>query len=175
MSAITLTRTIGLAARHRVGLSAIPAARRISTASLGNSIYQTTSSASGKGRQGKVQNHDSGFSSQLALPKSMGGPGNTKESVNPEILFASGYASCFLGAVHAVAGAKKIKLPQDTSVDVTVDLLKGDNFDLKVKIVLKTPGLDKKAAQEVVDAAHQTCPYSRATRNNCPQEVSVVV
>ncbi|KAI8917636.1 hypothetical protein PhCBS80983_g05501 [Powellomyces hirtus] len=143
--------------------------------SAAKSLYQTTSIASGKGRSGNVSNQDSQFKASLALPKSMGGPGNADGTVNPEILFASGYASCFLGAVQAVAGAKKVSLPAETSVKTVVDLKKDTNFELAVKLTLSVPGLSQKVADDVVTTAHEMCPYSRATRGNIEVDVKAVV
>ncbi|KAJ3152883.1 hypothetical protein HDU89_001089 [Geranomyces variabilis] len=163
---LTASRTFLLATRT------LNVSRPMSTAV--KSLYKTSAIASGKGRQGSVKHPETGFSSNLALPKSMGGPGNTSESLNPEILFSAGYASCFLGAVHAVAGAKKVKLPADTSVEAEIELKKGDNFDLAAVITLTAKGVDKKALEDVLAAAHETCPYSRATRGNIDVKVKAV-
>ncbi|KAJ3015055.1 hypothetical protein HKX48_004798 [Thoreauomyces humboldtii] len=150
-----------------------PLAGRRAASSVANSIYQTDSTASGKGRQGKVVNSEGHLEAQLALPKSMGGPGGAP---NPEVLFASGYAACFLGAVHGVAGQLKVHLPKDTKVDAVVDLTKADgNFGLAVQITLTVKGLDQKVADEVVTKAHAMCPYSRAVKGNISATAVAVV
>lgn len=103
---------------------------------------------------------------------SPGGPGT---GTNPEQLFAAGWSACFIGAMKAVAGAQKIKLPDDLAVDAEVDLgKKGDNYQLSARLNVSLPGMDKKAAQALIEAAHQVCPYSRATRGNIDVELKAV-
>ncbi len=103
---------------------------------------------------------------------SPGGPGT---GTNPEQLFAAGWSACFIGAMKAVAQQQKIKLPDDLAVDAEVDLgKKGDNYQLSARLNVSLPGMDKKAAQALVEAAHQVCPYSRATRGNIDVELKAV-
>lgn len=103
---------------------------------------------------------------------SPGGPGT---GTNPEQLFAAGWSACFIGAMKAVAGAQKIRLPDDVAVDAEVDLgKKGDNYQLSARLNVSLPGMDKKAAQALIEAAHQVCPYSRATRGNIDVELKAV-
>lgn len=102
-------------------------------------------------------------------------PGTSGSGTNPEQLFAAGWSACFLSAMKVVAGKKKITLPSDTAVDAEVDLgLSHGNFQLAARLNVSLPGLDQKTAQELVEAAHQTCPYSRATRGNIDVELNVV-
>lgn len=103
---------------------------------------------------------------------SPGGPGT---GTNPEQLFAAGWSACFIGAMKAVAQQQKIKLPDDLAVDAEVDLgKKGDNYQLSARLNVTLPGMDKKAAQALIEAAHQVCPYSRATRGNIDVELKAV-
>ncbi len=103
---------------------------------------------------------------------SPGGPGT---GTNPEQLFAAGWSACFIGAMKAVAHQQKLRLPEDLAVDAEVDLGKsGDNYQLAARLNVTIPGMDKKQAQELVEAAHQVCPYSRATRGNIEVELRVV-
>jgi Ohr subfamily peroxiredoxin len=93
----------------------------------------------------------------------------------PEHMFALGYSACFGSALQAVAGMKKITIPPDFAVTVTVPLIMGDDHGYSIEAHLKVslPGMDKTAAKELVDAAHQICPYSKATRNNIPVTLAV--
>ncbi|KAJ3048072.1 hypothetical protein HK097_010913 [Rhizophlyctis rosea] len=140
-----------------------------------SSLYKTDSTATGEGRAGHVKNSE-GFAAEMVLPKGLGGPGNSGQNVNPEILFASGYASCFLGALRATAGNQKVKLPGNTSVNAAVELGKvSDGFKLKVDLTVNTPGLDKSTAEKVVKGAHEMCPYSKATRGNIDVSLKTIV
>ena len=100
-----------------------------------------------------------------------GAPGN---GTNPEQLFAAGYSACFIGAMKAVAGKQKITLPADLSVDAEVDLGPvGQAYGIAVRMTITLPGMDKAAAQALVDTAHQVCPYSNATRGNIDVTLTV--
>ena len=101
-------------------------------------------------------------------------PGATGTGTNPEQLFASGWAACFIGAMRAAAGKMKIKLPAETAIDAEVDLCRtGGDFFLQARLNVSLPGLEHEVAQGLVQAAHQTCPYSKATRGNI--EVAIYV
>ena len=134
-------------------------------------IYQAHAKSTG-GRDGTTRTSDGILDVQLAVPKEMGGPGN---GINPEQLFASGYSACFLGAMKFVAGTQKITLPADTSIDATVGIGQiPAGFGIEVQMSISIPGMDKAAAQALVDKAHQVCPYSNATRGNIEVTLSVV-
>ena len=94
-------------------------------------------------------------------------PGRPGDGTNPEQLFAAGWSTCFLSAIHLVAGKMKVPLPRETAVDAEVDLgvTRGGYF-LQARLNVSLPGIDRDAAQRIVDAAHQTCPYSKATHGN---------
>jgi lipoyl-dependent peroxiredoxin len=122
------------------------------------------------GRDGASRTSDGRLEVKLSTP---GTPGT---GTNPEQLFAAGWSACFLSAIKLVAGKKKIALPEDAALDAEVDLcLAGDAFSLKARLNARLPGLEREVAQALVDAAHQTCPYSKATRGNVDVTLSVVV
>ena len=134
-------------------------------------IYQAHAKSTG-GRDGTTRTSDGLLDVKLAVPKEMGGPGS---GINPEQLFASGYSACFLGAMKFVAGAQKIALPADTSIDATVGIGQiPAGFGIEVQMNISIPGMDKAAAQALVDKAHQVCPYSNATRGNIEVTLTVV-
>ncbi|TFZ06519.1 organic hydroperoxide resistance protein [Ramlibacter henchirensis] len=121
------------------------------------------------GREGQSRTDDGRLDVKLTSP---GGGG---QGTNPEQLFASGYSACFIGAMKAVAGKQKITLPQDLSVDSEVDLGPvGQAYGIAVRMNVSLPGMDKAAARQLVDAAHQVCPYSNATRGNIDVQINVV-
>ena len=102
-------------------------------------------------------------------------PGTPGAGTNPEQLFAAGWSACFIGAIRHVAAQRKVKLPADTAIDAEVDLNMGDEgFFLRGRLNVSLPGLDRQTARALVDAAHQTCPYSKATRGNIDAEINLV-
>ena len=102
-------------------------------------------------------------------------PGTTGTGTNPEQLFAAGYSACFIGAMKAVAGKLKLALPADLSIDAEVDLGTIPNaYGIAVRMAVSLPGMDKAAAQALIDAAHQVCPYSNATRGNIEVVITLV-
>lgn len=127
--------------------------------------YRTTASATG-GRDGEAATEDGSFRVKLSTPKELGGAGG--DGANPEQLFASGYAACFIGALKAVAPSQKLKVPADTKVTATVGIgpRSEGGFGITADLTVSLPGLDRADAQKLVDAAHQVCPYSNATRGN---------
>ena len=109
------------------------------------------------------------------LDVKLSSPGTAGTGTNPEQLFAAGYSACFIGAMKAVAGQQKITLPQDLAIDASVDLGKlGAGYGIAVRMAIQLPGMDRAAAQALVDAAHQVCPYSNATRGNIDVTLTLV-
>ena len=128
-----------------------------------SALYSTQARAVG-GRAGHVQSNDGLLSLDLAMPKELGGKGG---ATNPEQLFAAGYAACFESAMRFIAGKQKLPL-QDASVTANVSLHSNDQggFRLGVSLAAETKGLDQAAADALVSAAHQVCPYSNAIKGN---------
>ena len=113
------------------------------------------------GRDGQSKSDDG------RLNVSLSSPGTAATGTNPEQLFAAGYSACFIGAMKAVAGMKKITLPENLSIDASIDLGKiSDAYGIAARLDVSLPGMDRTAAQDLLDAAHQVCPYSNATRGN---------
>jgi lipoyl-dependent peroxiredoxin len=138
-------------------------------------VYTTESTATGGGRDGHVKSDDGRIDLETRPPKAMGGNG---EGTNPEQLFSAGYAGCFLSALRLVAGKSKVKLDDATDVTVQIGIGKDSSdggFGLTAKIVGYLPGLDQGAATDLVEAAHEVCPYSKATRGNVDVDISVKV
>ncbi|CAM3646680.1 organic hydroperoxide resistance protein [Polaromonas hydrogenivorans] len=130
------------------------------TTQLEKVLYTAHTHTTG-GRDGQAQSDDGRLNITLSSP------GTSGTGTNPEQLFAAGYSACFIGALKAVAGMQKITLPEGTSIDASVDLGKIPNaYGIAVRLDISLPGMDSTAAQALVDAAHQVCPYSNATRGN---------
>jgi Ohr subfamily peroxiredoxin len=128
-------------------------------------VYTASATATGDGRGGHTRSSDGVIDLDLAVPKEMGGPGGHLS--NPEQLFAAGYAACFHSALKLVAGKQKITL---TDTAITADVGIGPNgagsYGLTIAIEAELPGLDETTAHALLEAAHQVCPYSNATRGN---------
>lgn len=101
-------------------------------------------------------------------------PGTSQIGTNPEQLFAAGWSACFIGAMRIEAGKMKVRFPADAAIDAEVDLCKDDGYFLQARLNVSLPGLDRKVAQELVDAGEQNCPYSKATRGNIKAEFNLV-
>jgi lipoyl-dependent peroxiredoxin len=127
--------------------------------------YTTKATATG-GRDGSARSEDGVLDIKLSTPKEMGGAGG--DGTNPEQLFAAGYSACFIGALKAVGAGMKIKVPADVTVTATVGIgpRSEGGFGITADLLVNLPGLDREEAQKLVDAAHQVCPYSNATRGN---------
>jgi len=128
-------------------------------------IYRTSATATG-GRDGRAATADGSLDVKLVVPKELGGPGG--EGTNPEQLFAAGYSACFLGALKFYAGQKKVKLPDDATVTVSVGIGPREDagFGLDVRIAVALPGMERDVAEDLVAGAHQVCPYSHATKGS---------
>ncbi|SHN45072.1 organic hydroperoxide resistance protein [Cryptosporangium aurantiacum] len=137
-----------------------------------SALYTAIATADGNGRNGHVRTSDSKLDVQLSFPKEMGGSG---AGSNPEQLFAAGYAACFSSALGLIAGQRKIDA-SEAAVTAEVGLVAGENnaFGLAVTLRVELPeSLQGEVGRELVEAAHQVCPYSNATRGNIPVELVV--
>ncbi len=136
-------------------------------------ILYTAHATSTGGRDGTSKSDDGVLDVKLTVPKGLGGGGAA--GTNPEQLFAAGYSACFIGAMKHVAMLQKIALPAETSI--TADVGIGpipQGFGIEVALHVKIPGMDKAAAQKLVETAHQVCPYSNATRGNIEVTLNIV-
>jgi osmotically inducible protein OsmC len=135
-------------------------------------VVYTAHATSTGGRDGGSQSDDGKLQVKLAVPKEMGGNG---EGTNPEQLFAAGYSACFLGAMKFVAGQQKAVLPAATSIsaDIGIGPIPG-GFGIQAALAITIPGMERAAAEALVTAAHQVCPYSNATRGNIDVTLTVV-
>ncbi|WER50339.1 organic hydroperoxide resistance protein [Cupriavidus sp. WKF15] len=121
------------------------------------------------GRDGAARSADGRLDVKLSPP---GGAGS---GTNPEQLFAAGWSACFIGAIGLAARARGVTLPPDLAVNAEVDLgMAGEAFLLQARLNVSMPDIDAATARALVDAAHQTCPYSKATRGNIGVEINVV-
>lgn len=139
-----------------------------------NVLYSTSARATG-GRDGHSKTLDGAVDVKLTTPKELGGAGG--DGVNPEQLFATGYAACFLGAMKFVASqGGSVKVPADTTVTSTVGIgpRSEGGFGLEIALAISLPGVERAAAEDLVAKAHQVCPYSNATRNNIDVKLSVL-
>ena len=138
-----------------------------------NVLYKATATSNG-GRDGRAVSSDNALDVKLAAPRELGG--NGAQGTNPEQLFAAGYSACFLSAMKFVAGQRKQAVPAETTVTADVGVGPNDKggFALDIELRISLPGLDAAAAQDLVNAAHQVCPYSNATRGNVEVRVNVV-
>ncbi len=133
-------------------------------------IYTAHAHTTG-GRDGRSVTDDGLLDLKLALPPALGGDG---KGTNPEQLFAAGYSACFMGAVKHVAAQKKVKVPDDAAIEASVSI--GSipaGFGISAKLVVSLPGLEHDVAKDLIDAAHQVCPYSNATRGNIVVDLSL--
>jgi Ohr subfamily peroxiredoxin len=134
-------------------------------------LYTAEAVSTGDGRNGHVTSSDRQLDLDLALPPEMGGTG---AGVNPEQLFAAGYAACFHGALRAVAAKQQAPLG-DSTVTAQVGIgPEGEAYGLVVTLVIHVPGMEREKVREFAEAAHQVCPYSRATRGNISVELRVL-
>jgi Ohr subfamily peroxiredoxin len=121
------------------------------------------------GRDGASRTSDGHLDVKLSTP------GTTGAGTNPEQLFAAGWSACFLSALALVASQKKVALPADRAIDAEVDLGTNEGgFLLRARLNVSLPGVPREVAQELLEAAHQVCPYSKATRGNIDVTINLV-
>ncbi len=121
------------------------------------------------GREGASRSSDGHLDVKLSRP------GTAGSGTNPEQLFAAGWSACFEGAMGLAARKRKIALPAELAIDAEVDLgTTGDAYLLQARLNVSLPGVERELAQALVDEAHQTCPYSKATRGNIDVEIKLV-
>src|SRR5262245_27577500 len=122
------------------------------------------------GREGGASRSDDG-----RLDIKISPPGTSGGGTNPEQLFAAGWSNCYLSALKLVAGKKKMALPPSAAIDVEVDLgTAGGGYVLQARLKVSLPGIGHEVAHELVEVAHQTCPYSKAIRGNVEVTTTIV-
>ena len=137
---------------------------------MSDTLYRTAATSTGDGRNGRTRLVDGTLDLALAMPEELGGEGG---GANPEQLFAAGYAACFHSALKLVARRMRVELV-DSAVSVEVGLVRrGPAFGLQVGIEAELPGVDPARARELLDAAHQVCPYSVAIHGNVDVRVAL--
>lgn len=120
------------------------------------------------GREGNARSDDGHLDIKLTRP---GGPG---AGTNPEQLFAAGWSACFIGAMGHAAHRMNVAMPADVSVTAEVDLGSGEGgYFLQARLAVSLPGIEPAVAEALVDAAHATCPYSKATHGNIDVAISI--
>ncbi|PWJ40994.1 organic hydroperoxide resistance protein [Sediminitomix flava] len=133
-------------------------------------LYTANAKAVG-GRDGKVVTSDGVIDTPLSMPKSLGGA-EKEGATNPEQLFAAGYSACFDSALNLVIRNQKVKTGT-TTVEADVHLGQDESgFGLAVDLKVNIPEVDLETAQALAEAAHQVCPYSKATRGNIEVKVT---
>ena len=135
-------------------------------------VLYTAHATSTGGRAGTSKSSDGVLDLTLTTPKELGGNGAV--GTNPEQLFAAGYSACFIGAMKHVAMMQKIALPADTSIVASVGIGQiPAGFGIEVAMKVTIPGMERAAAEKLVQAAHAVCPYSNATRGNIDVTLTV--
>jgi Ohr subfamily peroxiredoxin len=135
---------------------------------IDNVLYTGTVHTTG-GREGAARSSDGRLDIKLSTP------GSTGAGTNPEQLLGAGWSACFIGAMGIAARGLSVSLRAETSVDAEIDLGTTDNaYFIQARLNVSLPGLPRDVAQQVVDRAHQTCPYSKATRGNIDVTITLV-
>ena len=142
------------------------------TSTVVNPTYTARAASTGEGRNGHVRSDDGILDFDLAVPK----PGRPVTHTNPEQLFAAGYSACFHSALLGIARHERVSLGDATiTAEVTLGQTEDGGFGLSVAIAAELSGVDQEQAERLVAAAHQACPYSRATRGNIDVTVTTTV
>ncbi|NVO32805.1 organic hydroperoxide resistance protein [Hymenobacter lapidiphilus] len=132
---------------------------------LTNKVFTAQAKAKG-GRDGAISTSNDALNLTLSTPKEMGGPGKAG-ATNPEQLFAAGYAACFEGALGVAARQAGVKL-QDVTVEALIGFGQAEDggYGISADLHVNLPGFSQGQAEQLVEAAHGICPYSRATKGN---------
>jgi Ohr subfamily peroxiredoxin len=137
-----------------------------------NKVLYTAQASTTGGRDGHATSSDGVLDVDVRVPKEMGGQGG---ATNPEQLFAAGFAACFQSALSVVSRRQKVDSSGSTvTARVSIGPVDGGAYGLSVAIEVAIPGVDADTAKQLVEAAHQVCPYSNATRGNIEVALSVV-
>lgn len=132
-------------------------------------IYTAKTHTTGGREHGLARSSDGHLDIRLSTP------GTDGTGTNPEQLFAAGWSACFEGAMDIAARKMRVKLPEGTAIDAEVDLMNDKGgYSLQARLNISLPGIDKEIAKQVVDYAHQTCPYSKAIQGNVKVDINLV-
>jgi osmotically inducible protein OsmC len=135
----------------------------------GKVAYTARTHTTGGRENGACRSSDGRLDVKLSIP------GSARIGTNPEQLFAAGWSACFESAMGLVARKMKIALPADVAIDAEVDLvLADDGYVLRTRLNVSLPGVDRQVAQDLVNEAHQVCPYSKATRGNIEVAINLI-
>ena len=138
-----------------------------------NAVYTAEATSSGDGRNGHVRSADGLIDQDVKMPPALGGPGG---GTNPEELFAAAFSTCFHSALRLVARSKKVAVPEGTTVTAAIGIgPDGTSFAVNAVLTAHLPGVDKAVADELIAAAHEVCPYSKATRGNIDVQLVTTV
>ena len=151
-----------LVARHAVF-------RKVNTMTQVEKVLYTGKTHTTGGREGASRSNDGHLDVKLSSP------GSSRPGTNPEQLFAAGWSACFESAIRIAARQRKVAVPDDLAIDAEVDLILTDGASsLGARLNVSVPGVDRGVAQALVDEAHRTCPYSKATRGNIDAAINLV-
>jgi len=136
---------------------------------IGKVVYTAKTHTTGGRENGVSRSSDGRLDVRLSTP------GSARIGTNPEQLFAAGWSACFESAIGLAARNRKITLPADVAIDAEVDLNLADGgYFLRARLNVSLPGVEREAAQALVDEAHRICPYSKATRGNIDVAINLV-
>ena len=142
----------------------------MSQESKGRKVLYTARVRTDGDRDGGVSRSDDG---RLSVTHTS--PGKAGTGTNPEQLLAAGWAACFQGAMGIAARQMKVTMPSGSAIDAEVDLMQGDDgYSLQARLNVSVPGLPRDTAMALIEAAHQTCPYSKSLRATVPTELRLV-
>ncbi len=133
-------------------------------------LYTTTVTVTG-GRNGNIKSDNGVLDLQVRMPKALGGQNN--DFTNPEQLFAGGYAACFDSALNLVAQQAKAKINSTITATVSIGANAAGGFELALDLVADIQGVDRETAQQLLEKAHEVCPYSNATRGNIDVSIAL--
>jgi len=136
---------------------------------IGKVVYTAKTHTTGGRENGVSRSSDGRLDVRLSIP------GSARIGTNPEQLFAAGWSACFESAIALAARKRKITLPADLAIDAEVDLNLADGgYFLRTRLNVSLPGVEREAAQALVDEAHRICPYSKATRGNIDVAINLI-
>ena len=143
--------------------------RKVNTMTQVEKVLYTGKTHTTGGREGASRSNDGQLDVKLSSP------GSSRPGTNPEQLFAAGWSACFESAIRIAARQRKVAVPDDLAIDAEVDLILADGaYSLRTRLNVSVPGVEREVAQALVDEAHRTCPYSKATRGNIDVAINLV-